>query len=568
MAATQDSVTCAVCMEVYRSPRFLPCYHSFCLPCLEELANKHGKIIRCPTCRAPATVPPGGVCDLQVNFYFTEEALEEVRNEKSQSRCPVHTKECVIFYCTQCDQAICIRCKLTKHEGHTTEDLSEKVARCKKTIEDKLQSIMANISLGKDKLEFCRQNEKGALEKRAAVRKQIQVRYDVIVAMATKYRDEALQELEITCDDVEKGLSADTQRVQDELNSLLQLQDLAQHALNSACDTEVLQVEREMRGREISDTPLVLSDQTYRPVLHGDFYNYIDDHYMKTFIGSPVKQSFPSKKTADIVRVGRCGDGGCREVHALGQQENGSIDVYYGGTGGDYSKEKHVSFSSGGSRGTETDYGMRISCISRKPHYWPWEYPTSCNLGSKNDSMHSLMQNFATGVSYVCSMKWKQEDGQETCCAGLTLSHPKVNRAQNFDLNEQGTLFAVVDEEKEKNSDDESMKTNNNKPDSRRSRVIRLYSIKSDDPIATYTSPLQPFFPTDFCFYGNDLLLIADWMNDCVHVTRVSELDITFDSYLPCSGDIVRPTALNLDLNGQLLIGCGDGWVLKLPVNY
>ncbi|PVD36459.1 hypothetical protein C0Q70_03443 [Pomacea canaliculata] len=173
MAATQDSVTCAVCMEVYRSPRFLPCYHSFCLPCLEELANKHGKIIRCPTCRAPATVPPGGVCDLQVNFYFTEEALEEVRNEKSQSRCPVHTKECVIFYCTQCDQAICIRCKLTKHEGHTTEDLSEKVARCKKTIEDKLQSIMANISLGKDKLEFCRQNEKGALEKRAAVRKQV-----------------------------------------------------------------------------------------------------------------------------------------------------------------------------------------------------------------------------------------------------------------------------------------------------------------------------------------------------------------------------------------------------------
>ncbi|PVD36456.1 hypothetical protein C0Q70_03440 [Pomacea canaliculata] len=173
MAATQDNMTCAVCTEVYTSPRFLPCHHSFCLQCLEELANKHGNTIPCPTCRTPATVPPGGVCDLQVNFYFTEEALKEVRNEKSQSWCPVHTKECVIFYCTQCDQGICIRCKLTKHEGHVTEDLSEAIARCKKTIKDRLQSVMDNISCEKDKLESCKENEKRALEKRAAVREQV-----------------------------------------------------------------------------------------------------------------------------------------------------------------------------------------------------------------------------------------------------------------------------------------------------------------------------------------------------------------------------------------------------------
>ncbi|XP_025079575.1 tripartite motif-containing protein 2-like [Pomacea canaliculata] len=504
MAATQDNMTCAICTEVYRSPRFLTCHHTFCLPCLEELTKRHGDTIPCPTCRAPATVPPGGVCDLQVNFYFTEEALEQARSEKRQSMCPVHTKEVAIFHCTQCDKAICLKCKLTKHEGHATEELSEAVARCKKTIGDRLQSFMDNISRGKDKLESCKQNEKRALEKRAALREQIQVRYDVIVAMAAKYRDEALQELETTCDDVEKGLTADTQRVQDKLNSLLQLQARAQHALSSTCDTEVLQVEREMRCREISDTPLVLSDQTYRSVLHGDFSNYIEDNDMKTFIGSPLKQSFQSKKTLDIVQVGRCGDGECREVHALRQQENGNIKVYYGGTGGDYSMEK-----------------------------------------------------------------------------GPTLSHPKVKRAHNFDSNEQGTLFAVVDEEEvknsddeslkeeeDKNSDDESMKTNNNKAERRCSRVVRLYSIKSDDPIATYTPPIQPFFPSDVCFYGKDVLLIADWMNDCVHVTRVSHHGIEFVCFLPGSGDMVRPTALNLDLNGQLLIGCGDGWVLRVPVDY
>ncbi|XP_025081701.1 tripartite motif-containing protein 51-like [Pomacea canaliculata] len=607
MAATHDSVTCAVCMEVYRSPRFLPCYHTFCLPCLEELANKHGKIIPCPTCRTPATVPPGGVCDLQVNFYFTDEALEQARSEGSQSMCPVHTKKRLVLYCTECHQAICTRCKLTKHEGHVTEDLADAVVRCKQTIEDRLQSFMDNISRGKDKLESCKQNEKRALEKRAAVTEQIQVRYDVIVAMAAKYRDEALQELQTTCDDIEKGLSADTQRVQDELNSLLQLQARAQHALSSTCDTEVLQVEREMRCREISDTSPVLSIQTYLPVLHGDFYNYIEDNDMKTFIGSPVKQSYQSKNIVDIVQVGRCGDGECREVHALRQREDGSIDVYYGDTGGDCYKEKRVSFNSDGSRGTEKKYGMRISCVTRKNTFWKWKDSSSCHLGSKNNGMHSLMMNVLTGVFYVCSMKWKQKDGKETCCAGPTLSNAKVNIPINFDSNEQGTLFAVVDEEEvtniddeyveeeedknsddesvekevdkssddesvdkgeDKNSDDESMKTNNNKADSRCSRDVRLYSIKSDDPIATYTSPIQPFFPSDVCFYNKDVLLIADWMNDCVHVTRVSDSGIAFHSYLPGSGDMVRPTALNLDLNGQLLIGCGDGWVLRVPVNY
>ncbi|PVD36462.1 hypothetical protein C0Q70_03446 [Pomacea canaliculata] len=97
MAALHDDMTCAVCTEVYISPRFLPCHHSFCLACLEELEYRYGDIIPCPTCRAPATVPPGGVCDLQVNFYFTEEALERARIEGSRSMCPVHTKSVLYF---------------------------------------------------------------------------------------------------------------------------------------------------------------------------------------------------------------------------------------------------------------------------------------------------------------------------------------------------------------------------------------------------------------------------------------------------------------------------------------
>ncbi|PVD36466.1 hypothetical protein C0Q70_03450 [Pomacea canaliculata] len=173
MAATQDNMTCAVCREVYRSPRFLPCYHTFCLECLEELAKRHGDTIPCPTCRAPATVPPGGVCDLQVNFYFTEEALEQARSEKSLSMCPVHTQKRLVLYCTQCHQAICIRCKLTKHEGHVTEDLADVVARCKQTIEHELDRLGNFIGILEWKTQCFRENKKYLEEKQVALTKQV-----------------------------------------------------------------------------------------------------------------------------------------------------------------------------------------------------------------------------------------------------------------------------------------------------------------------------------------------------------------------------------------------------------
>lgn len=172
-AVEKDSLVCAICTEVYKSPRFLPCYHTFCLPCLEELANRHGSILPCPTCRASVPVPPGGVSALQVNFYLTEEALERARSEDLYSTCPVHTKQQVIFYCTQCEQAICMRCKLTKHEGHVTDDLSDAAARCKKTVEEHLHRLDDSTQVLIEHAEAVVKIEERAKEKRDAVAGQV-----------------------------------------------------------------------------------------------------------------------------------------------------------------------------------------------------------------------------------------------------------------------------------------------------------------------------------------------------------------------------------------------------------
>ncbi|XP_025080732.1 RING finger protein nhl-1-like isoform X2 [Pomacea canaliculata] len=504
MAATQDNMTCAVCREVYRSPRFLPCYHTFCLECLEELAKRHGDTIPCPTCRAPATVPPGGVCDLQVNFYFTEEALEQARSEKSLSMCPVHTQKRLVLYCTQCHQAICIRCKLTKHEGHVTEDLADVVARCKQTIEHELDRLGNFIGILEWKTQCFRENKKYLEEKQVALTKQIQVRHDAIVAMAGRYRDQAMRNLQEMSESLRREFTAMTQPVTDEVNSISKLQERAVRAVRSACDTEVLEMEREMtRGEGIAERITEVIDRwpsmTHLPGLHGDFTNDIENCVMM-YIGSPVKLTKQIGDSYRLITDIRCGDGECREVHALRQKEDRSIEVFYGGTGGDFSKERSGIFMGFYHERAvaEHKYGKRVSPITRKDLILECEGQEKRILASKDAGMYCINQNCTTGECFISLIKLKQTDEKETWCFGSPLIHPEVNRIQNFDADKDGMLFAVVDEDKDETSNDESCgRDEENTCKERSGRVVRVYSNQFNKPIAIYTPPVQPFFPTD-----------------------------------------------------------------------
>ena len=116
--------TCSLCMEPYRgrSPKILPCFHTFCLPCLttlqdsvttaapdsqpeeekwttteeeqkqpdstsdewkkqdkksegDDVTNERNddvekSVFLCPTCRAPVSIPEGGVAALQVRLLL------------------------------------------------------------------------------------------------------------------------------------------------------------------------------------------------------------------------------------------------------------------------------------------------------------------------------------------------------------------------------------------------------------------------------------------------------------------------------------------------------------------
>ncbi|XP_023931083.1 tripartite motif-containing protein 2-like [Lingula anatina] len=67
---SENFLTCHICLEEYKDPRVLPCYHTFCLECIADHAAKNGvqNKFSCPVCRNEAPVPPGGLETLVKNF--------------------------------------------------------------------------------------------------------------------------------------------------------------------------------------------------------------------------------------------------------------------------------------------------------------------------------------------------------------------------------------------------------------------------------------------------------------------------------------------------------------------
>ncbi|GMR29937.1 hypothetical protein PMAYCL1PPCAC_00132, partial [Pristionchus mayeri] len=57
---------CPICLDTYEDARTLNCGHSMCWECIEQMRiSVKNETIRCPNCRAPTTIPPGG---LPINY--------------------------------------------------------------------------------------------------------------------------------------------------------------------------------------------------------------------------------------------------------------------------------------------------------------------------------------------------------------------------------------------------------------------------------------------------------------------------------------------------------------------
>lgn len=139
----KTDVSCSLCSEVYnkldRSPRTLPCGHTFCYKCLSELFTH--RVIRCPEDLTALTIR--NASDLPINFSLLHLAL------KFPVLCEEHSRP-LEYFCLDDKKRVCVDCGLQGiHRGHlirADEDL-------KKEFDMRIQVLCELVEMMKDSRE-------------------------------------------------------------------------------------------------------------------------------------------------------------------------------------------------------------------------------------------------------------------------------------------------------------------------------------------------------------------------------------------------------------------------------
>ena len=225
---TNGHLVCQICKDDFKEPRMLECSHSFCLKCLQQLAQNQcpNNQMTCPMCRGQTSLPRKGVSDLRTDFKLIS-LLDEIKQHKTELKsqqknqpvsqesllkCPEHTDKELKLFCYSCDKFICITCLRHNHRMHiiaepkeildnlnqksdkicavikTQQDnfdtANQKIARSQQSLDDKFASEIEQISKKADE-EVLRIREKERKLKTESKQKYRDITKGMVLAKAT-----------------------------------------------------------------------------------------------------------------------------------------------------------------------------------------------------------------------------------------------------------------------------------------------------------------------------------------------------------------------------------------------
>ena len=119
-AVVPVSLKCSVCLELFSDPRVLPCFHTYCLKCLQGLVSDRKSVLTCPQCRARHEIPKRDV----TNFLYDISILPELEAAKADITKNEETKICglctsgevAVGYCQDCGEYMCECCQDIVHK--------------------------------------------------------------------------------------------------------------------------------------------------------------------------------------------------------------------------------------------------------------------------------------------------------------------------------------------------------------------------------------------------------------------------------------------------------------------
>ncbi|CAH1795802.1 unnamed protein product [Owenia fusiformis] len=149
----EDILECKLCLEPLNQPKSLPCQHSFCLRCIQDLiqTNAPEQSLPCPICRDIWQIPNEGADALKPSFLIN--TLMDIVKKTTQSQssdaksfsCKYHPDRPLELYCQDDNTLICYKCYADHHDGHTFVDINKaaeiQLSDTNKTVEQQLTSL-------------------------------------------------------------------------------------------------------------------------------------------------------------------------------------------------------------------------------------------------------------------------------------------------------------------------------------------------------------------------------------------------------------------------------------------
>ena len=121
----EKEVTCALCLDLFKRPKKLPCDHVYCRDCLRGMALRSlNATISCPECRTLTQVPGNDVNNFPTAFQTNRliEAFQQVQirvetdSPNVTEMCQVHPAQQLAIYCETCKKQLCRDCVLMSKE--------------------------------------------------------------------------------------------------------------------------------------------------------------------------------------------------------------------------------------------------------------------------------------------------------------------------------------------------------------------------------------------------------------------------------------------------------------------
>lgn len=232
---------CGICLDDFKEPRALPCLHSFCTACLEDLCQQEQT--RCPECRKAFVLPSDGVQGFPINFYLSarshpprstsqdvlkcgacdsgpvvylrqdtlhlqlicESCLEQDATKSSilslsadlqeDPVCTKHNKH-ITGYCSPCRVLLCSRCAREAHSDHSRIDIEQIAEGRKQDLVDEIEETrkkrlqvldcVRSATLVEERLEQAREN----------TRDSVRQAFSQVAQVTEVYKQVVLREME------------------------------------------------------------------------------------------------------------------------------------------------------------------------------------------------------------------------------------------------------------------------------------------------------------------------------------------------------------------------------------